>query len=106
MPMAAPSWQNLLILQTSFLGDTVLTLPLIAEVKATLPGDMSTVWQGNSRRSSSMNRPSRLTVTRWNRRRSCCRISGRCLNVCVVAMRDWNGLGWRVSLPGILPRRG
>src|SRR5574341_499802 len=31
--MLATDWENLLILQTSFLGDTVLTLPLITEVK-------------------------------------------------------------------------
>ena len=43
MPMAAPSWQNLLILQTSFLGDTVLTLPLIAEVRRRFPVDRLTV---------------------------------------------------------------
>ena len=29
--MARVSWDNVLILQTSFLGDTVLTLPLIGE---------------------------------------------------------------------------
>ena len=34
-------------------------------ISATLPGDMSTVWQGYSCRSSSMKRPSRLTLTRW-----------------------------------------
>ena len=31
--MATASWENVLILQTSFLGDTVLTLPLISEVR-------------------------------------------------------------------------
>ena len=31
--MAQVSWENVLILQTSFLGDAVLTLPLIAEVR-------------------------------------------------------------------------
>ncbi|HYA28630.1 MAG TPA: lipopolysaccharide heptosyltransferase II [Acidobacteriota bacterium] len=31
--MATPSWENVLILQTSFLGDTVLTLPLISEIR-------------------------------------------------------------------------
>jgi len=41
--MAAPNWQNLLILQTSFLGDTVLTLPLIAEVRRRFPVDRLTV---------------------------------------------------------------
>lgn len=35
--MAAANWENLLILQTSFLGDTVLTLPLIAEVRRRFP---------------------------------------------------------------------
>ncbi len=31
------SWENVLILQTSFLGDTVLTLPLIGEVRRQFP---------------------------------------------------------------------
>lgn len=31
------SWDNLLVLQTSFLGDTVLTLPLIEEVRRRFP---------------------------------------------------------------------
>jgi heptosyltransferase-2 len=31
--MLTASWENVLILQTSFLGDTVLTLPLISEVR-------------------------------------------------------------------------
>jgi heptosyltransferase-2 len=31
------SWENVLILQTSFLGDTVLTLPLISEVRRRFP---------------------------------------------------------------------
>jgi heptosyltransferase-2 len=31
------SWENALILQTSFLGDTVLTLPLISEVRRRFP---------------------------------------------------------------------
>jgi heptosyltransferase-2 len=35
--MVAADWQNLLISQTSFLGDTVLTLPLITEVKRRFP---------------------------------------------------------------------
>jgi lipopolysaccharide heptosyltransferase II len=35
--MAPVSWQNVLILQTSFLGDTVLTLPLISEVRRRFP---------------------------------------------------------------------
>ena len=35
--MAEPSWENVLLLQTSFLGDTVLTLPLIDEIKRRFP---------------------------------------------------------------------
>ncbi|HME59758.1 MAG TPA: lipopolysaccharide heptosyltransferase II [Candidatus Binatia bacterium] len=35
--MAPFSWDNVLILQTSFLGDTVLTLPLICEVRRRFP---------------------------------------------------------------------
>ena len=35
--MAPVSWKNVLILQTSFLGDTVLTLPLICEVRRRFP---------------------------------------------------------------------
>jgi heptosyltransferase-2 len=35
--MALASWDNVLILQTSFLGDTVLTLPLIDEVRRRFP---------------------------------------------------------------------
>lgn len=35
--MNAANWDNLLIVQTSFLGDTVLTLPLIAEVRRRFP---------------------------------------------------------------------
>lgn len=31
------SWENVLILQTSFLGDTILTLPLISEVRRRFP---------------------------------------------------------------------
>ena len=31
--MLAANWENVLVLQTSFLGDTVLTLPLISEVR-------------------------------------------------------------------------
>jgi len=31
--MLAANWKNVLVLQTSFLGDTVLTLPLISEVR-------------------------------------------------------------------------
>ena len=35
--MVPVSWENVLILQTSFLGDTVLTLPLICEVRRRFP---------------------------------------------------------------------
>ena len=35
--MSAVDWENVLILQTSFLGDTVLTLPLICEVRRRYP---------------------------------------------------------------------
>ena len=35
--MADPSWANVLVLQTSFLGDTVLTLPLIDEIRRQFP---------------------------------------------------------------------
>ena len=35
--MSLSSWENVLILQTSFLGDTVLTLPLISEVRRRFP---------------------------------------------------------------------
>jgi heptosyltransferase-2 len=35
--MAAPRWDNVLVLQTSFLGDTVLTLPLLDEIKRRFP---------------------------------------------------------------------
>jgi lipopolysaccharide heptosyltransferase II len=35
--MSALSWENTLVLQTSFLGDTVLTLPLIDELKRRFP---------------------------------------------------------------------
>ena len=35
--MNSANWGNLLIVQTSFLGDTVLTLPLITEVRRLLP---------------------------------------------------------------------
>jgi heptosyltransferase II len=31
-------WQKILVVQTSFLGDTVLTLPLLAEIKRRFPG--------------------------------------------------------------------
>ncbi|HEX7230543.1 MAG TPA: lipopolysaccharide heptosyltransferase II [Candidatus Binatia bacterium] len=35
--MGTPSWENVLLLQTSFLGDTVLTLPLIDEIRRQFP---------------------------------------------------------------------
>jgi lipopolysaccharide heptosyltransferase II len=35
--MSAISWENVLVLQTSFLGDTVLTLPLINELRRRFP---------------------------------------------------------------------
>ena len=35
--MAPVNWEKTLVLQTSFLGDTVLTLPLIAEVRRRFP---------------------------------------------------------------------
>jgi heptosyltransferase-2 len=41
--MTAPSWDNVLVLQTSFLGDTVLTVPLIAELKRRFPVKRLTV---------------------------------------------------------------
>ena len=36
-------WQNVLVVQTSFLGDTVLTLPLLSEIKARFPASRLTV---------------------------------------------------------------
>jgi lipopolysaccharide heptosyltransferase II len=41
--MPASSWENVLVLQTSFLGDTVLTLPLIAELRRRFPVKKLTV---------------------------------------------------------------
>jgi len=41
--MPATSWENVLVLQTSFLGDTVLTLPLIAELRRRFPVKKLTV---------------------------------------------------------------
>src|SRR6185503_12154157 len=35
--MLPVNWENTLILQTSFLGDTVLTLPLISEIRRRFP---------------------------------------------------------------------
>lgn len=37
--MAEALWRKVLLLQTSFLGDAVLTLPLIAEIKRRFPAD-------------------------------------------------------------------
>jgi heptosyltransferase-2 len=48
--MGPVSWENVLILQTSFLGDTVLTLPLIGEVRRRFPlGKLSVLCQPLSR---------------------------------------------------------
>ncbi len=48
--MNAANWDNLLIVQTSFLGDTVLTLPLITEVRRRFPvGKLSLLCQPLSR---------------------------------------------------------
>jgi heptosyltransferase II len=41
--MSSADWRNLLILQTSFIGDTVLTLPLIVEVRRRFPVDKLTL---------------------------------------------------------------
>src|SRR5688572_17845935 len=35
--MDSKNWQNVLVVQTSFLGDTVLTLPLLNEIKRRFP---------------------------------------------------------------------
>src|SRR5687767_14935086 len=35
--MAATQWDNVVVLQTSFIGDTVLTLPLLGEIKRRYP---------------------------------------------------------------------
>ena len=48
--MNRANWDNLLILQTSFLGDTVLTLPLITEARRLFPvGKLSLLCQPLSR---------------------------------------------------------
>ena len=48
--MNGANWDNLLILQTSFLGDTVLTLPLITEARRLFPvGKLSLLCQPLSR---------------------------------------------------------
>jgi ADP-heptose:LPS heptosyltransferase len=36
--MLSVSWDRVLVLQTSFIGDTVLTLPLLSEIKRRQPG--------------------------------------------------------------------
>jgi heptosyltransferase-2 len=41
--MTFGNWQNVLVLQTSFLGDTVLTLPLLSEIKRRFPSTRLTV---------------------------------------------------------------
>jgi len=48
--MSAAEWRNVLILQTSFIGDTVLTLPLIAELRRRFPiGKLSLICQPSCR---------------------------------------------------------
>jgi heptosyltransferase II len=41
--MALADWKNVLVVQTSFLGDTVLTLPLLAEIKRRYPAGKLTL---------------------------------------------------------------
>jgi heptosyltransferase II len=41
--MTFGTWQNVLVLQTGFLGDTVLTLPLLSEIKRRFPSIRLTV---------------------------------------------------------------
>jgi len=41
--MAIVDWKNVLVVQTSFLGDTVLTLPLLSEIKRRFPGGKLTL---------------------------------------------------------------
>ncbi len=41
--MQRDKWQNVLVLQTSFLGDLVLTLPLISEIKRRFPSSRLTL---------------------------------------------------------------
>ncbi len=41
--MGSPEWQNVLVVQTSFLGDAVLTLPLISEIKRRFPATKLTL---------------------------------------------------------------
>ncbi|HJU62192.1 MAG TPA: hypothetical protein VJ864_09100, partial [Candidatus Binatia bacterium] len=36
-------WEKILVVQTSFLGDTVLTLPLLSEIKRRFPGSKLTL---------------------------------------------------------------
>src|SRR5665213_3146458 len=71
------------------------TLPETGATSSIPPGDMLTTWQGYSHRSSSMKRPSRLTLTRWCRRRSSA--NGRIFSFATdMAMAGW---AW-----GIKPR--
>jgi ADP-heptose:LPS heptosyltransferase len=35
--MISVNWENVLVVQSSFLGDTVLTLPLLSEIKRRFP---------------------------------------------------------------------
>ena len=44
--MKVENWDNVLVLQTSFLGDTVLTLPLFSEIKLRFPSSKLTVLCG------------------------------------------------------------
>ncbi len=41
--MSLADWKNILVVQTSFLGDTVLTLPLLAEIKRRYPAGKLTL---------------------------------------------------------------
>ena len=41
--MTFGDWKNVLVVQTSFLGDTVLTLPLLAEIKRRYPAEKLTL---------------------------------------------------------------
>ena len=43
--MAVADWDNVLVLQTSFIGDLVLTLPLIAEIRRRFPNARLTTRQ-------------------------------------------------------------
>src|ERR687897_2240514 len=41
--MLPANWENVLVVQTSFLGDTVLTLPLLSEIKRRYPAGKLTL---------------------------------------------------------------